>query len=136
MATVTGSFACLNYQGRLTESNVNLPKITFNNNKHVFSYVGLRSLNTLHVRTAARATASSSITTEKSESDKFTEKIGCGGMNLVFIGAEVGPWSKTGGLGDVLGGLPPVLAVSYFSISIISYEAWTQNIDTFIQIII
>ncbi|KAL9268012.1 hypothetical protein AKJ16_DCAP26032 [Drosera capensis] len=32
------------------------------------------------------------------------------GMNLVFVGAEVGPWSKTGGLGDVLGGLPPALA--------------------------
>nr|P84633.1 RecName: Full=Granule-bound starch synthase 1, chloroplastic/amyloplastic; AltName: Full=Granule-bound starch synthase I; Short=GBSS-I [Fagopyrum esculentum] len=24
------------------------------------------------------------------------------GMNLVFVGAEVAPWSKTGGLGDVL----------------------------------
>lgn len=34
------------------------------------------------------------------------------GMNLVFVGAEVGPWSKTGGLGDVLGGLPPAMAVS------------------------
>ena len=34
------------------------------------------------------------------------------GMNLVFVGCEVGPWSKTGGLGDVLGGLPPAMAVS------------------------
>lgn len=34
------------------------------------------------------------------------------GMNLIFVGTEVGPWSKTGGLGDVLGGLPPALAVS------------------------
>ncbi|QCE02490.1 granule-bound starch synthase 1, chloroplastic/amyloplastic-like [Vigna unguiculata] len=32
------------------------------------------------------------------------------GMNLIFVGTEVGPWSKTGGLGDVLGGLPPALA--------------------------
>ncbi|THU63785.1 hypothetical protein C4D60_Mb01t19500 [Musa balbisiana] len=31
-------------------------------------------------------------------------------MNLVFVGAEVAPWSKTGGLGDVLGGLPPAMA--------------------------
>jgi len=28
------------------------------------------------------------------------------GLNLVFISAEVTPWSKTGGLGDVVGGLP------------------------------
>jgi glycogen synthase len=24
-------------------------------------------------------------------------------MNIVFVSAEVGPWSKTGGLGDVTG---------------------------------
>ncbi|KAF6154641.1 hypothetical protein GIB67_000525, partial [Kingdonia uniflora] len=35
-----------------------------------------------------------------------------GGMNLVFVGAEVGPWSKTGGLGNVLGGLPPAMAAN------------------------
>lgn len=38
---------------------------------------------------------------------------GGSGMNLVFVGAEVGPWSKTGGLGDVLGGLPPAMAVCF-----------------------
>eukprot|EP00897_Mesotaenium_endlicherianum_P006336 jgi/Mesen1/5730/ME000029S05040 len=32
------------------------------------------------------------------------------GMKLVFVSTEVAPWSKTGGLGDVLGGLPPALA--------------------------
>lgn len=37
-------------------------------------------------------------------------------MNLIFVGAEVGPWSKTGGLGDVLGGLPPAMAVSTYHI--------------------
>ena len=25
-------------------------------------------------------------------------------MSIVFVSAEVGPWSKTGGLGDVTGG--------------------------------
>uniref|UniRef100_A0A0E0DW79 Starch synthase, chloroplastic/amyloplastic n=1 Tax=Oryza meridionalis TaxID=40149 RepID=A0A0E0DW79_9ORYZ len=33
------------------------------------------------------------------------------GMNVVFVGAEMAPWSKTGGLGDVLGGLPPAMAI-------------------------
>lgn len=34
------------------------------------------------------------------------------GMTFIIIGTEVAPWCKTGGLGDVLGGLPPALAVS------------------------
>jgi hypothetical protein len=31
-------------------------------------------------------------------------------LNVVFVSAEVSPWSKTGGLGDVVGGLPVELA--------------------------
>ncbi len=31
-------------------------------------------------------------------------------MNLAFVSAEVAPWSKTGGLGDVVSGLPLELA--------------------------
>jgi granule-bound starch synthase len=31
-------------------------------------------------------------------------------LNLMFVSAEVAPWSKTGGLGDVVGGLPIELA--------------------------
>lgn len=27
-------------------------------------------------------------------------------LSIVFVSAEVSPWSKTGGLGDVVGGLP------------------------------
>lgn len=115
MATVTGSYvvsrsACFNYQGR-TEAKVNSPQ-KINLNSQAFTYVGLRSLNKLHVQTA-RATKTSSSSLKASNKD--LTKIVCGnGMNLVFVGAEVGPWSKTGGLGDVLGGLPPALAVIAF----------------------
>ncbi|CAK8572219.1 unnamed protein product [Lathyrus sativus] len=132
MATIPGSSmatraACFNYQGRSsTESKLNLPQITFNNNQ-AFTHNGLRSLNKLHVR-SARATSGSSNTSEKS-----LGKIVCG-MNLVFVGAEVGPWSKTGGLGDVLGGLPPVLAGNGHRVMTVSprydqyQDAWDTNV--------
>ena len=31
-------------------------------------------------------------------------------MNIAVVSAEVAPWSKTGGLGDVCGALPRALA--------------------------
>jgi len=37
-------------------------------------------------------------------------KVTTAGLNLVFVSAEVTPWSKTGGLGDVVSGLPIELA--------------------------
>lgn len=50
----------------------------------------------------------------ESENGRSSGLIVCGsGMVLVFVGTEVGPWSKTGGLGDVLGGLPPAMAVNF-----------------------
>lgn len=78
---------------------------------------GLRSLNNLDVlrmRTRANAVSRQALgKAKKTAGDRAFSQITCAkGMNLIFVGAEVAPWSKTGGLGDVLGGLPPAMAVS------------------------
>jgi granule-bound starch synthase len=66
----------------------------------------------LQLRTST-SSASRKWRTEGSKSVTARESVAikCG-MSIVFIGAEVGPWSKTGGLGDVLGGLPPAMAAN------------------------
>ncbi|CAM6022266.1 unnamed protein product [Sphagnum balticum] len=56
----------------------------------------------------------------------------CNGMNIVFVSAEVAPWSKTGGLGDVLGGLPPALAARGHRVMTVSprYDQYKDAWDT------
>ncbi|XP_024963545.1 granule-bound starch synthase 1, chloroplastic/amyloplastic [Cynara cardunculus var. scolymus] len=58
------------------------------------------------------------------------------GMNLVFVGAEVGPWSKTGGLGDVLGGLPPAMAANGHRVMTVSprYDQYKDAWDTEVEL--
>ncbi|KAL5718902.1 NDP-glucose--starch glucosyltransferase [Ranunculus cassubicifolius] len=78
---------------------------------------GLRSLNKvdfLSMRSNPKAIARRSRENEVvTKTAKANGEIVCsGGMNLVFISFEVGPWSKTGGLGDVMGGLPPAMAAN------------------------
>lgn len=84
--------------------------------EQIMPHTGLRPLNKvdkLHISNTAR------IQTRKvkkilSKNTNGSSIIVCGsGMNLIFVGTEVAPWSKTGGLGDVLGGLPPAMAVSF-----------------------
>lgn len=84
-------------------------------NKRMSYSCGLRPVNKLdllQLRTNAKAgNRQLGRKASKTETARtFPGVIKCG-MNLVFVGAEVGPWSKTGGLGDVLGGLPPAMAV-------------------------
>lgn len=62
-----------------------------------------------------------------------TNKIICGsGMNVVVVSAECGPWSKTGGLGDVVGGLPPALAANGHRVMTVSprYDQYKDAWDT------
>ncbi|CAH2035040.1 unnamed protein product [Thlaspi arvense] len=120
MATVTASHfvsraSLVNNHGASGfESNANLSQITLKGQS--VTHYGLRSFNMvdrLQRRSKADAVSAKSSKGLKQNAPKAKPvgKIVCEkGMSVIFIGAEVGPWSKTGGLGDVLGGLPPALA--------------------------
>lgn len=56
-------------------------------------------------------------------------------MNIVFVSAEVSPWSKTGGLGDVVGALPIALAARGHKVMSVSprYDQYKGAWDTSIQ---
>lgn len=117
MATVTASHFVSHVHGGATsvESKPNLAQVSLRN--QIVTHNGLRSMNTddtLQLKTNAKVTAKQSKSmVKKAKADGPSGTIICGtGMNLVFVASEVGPWSKTGGLGDVLGGLPPAMAVS------------------------
>jgi glycogen synthase len=57
-------------------------------------------------------------------------------MNLVFVAAEVAPWSKTGGLGDVMGGLPVELAARGHKVMTVAprYDQYKDAWDTSVVI--
>lgn len=77
-------------------------------------------------RAAAEAPAATSTTQEKTSNP----------MNLVFVATEVAPWSKTGGLGDVVGGLPIELAKRGHSVISIAprYDQYVDGWDTSVVI--
>ncbi|RCV20020.1 hypothetical protein SETIT_4G022400v2 [Setaria italica] len=89
---------------------------------------------TLSVRTSARA-APRQQHRRAQRGARFPSLVVCAtgaGMNVVFVGAEMAPWSKTGGLGDVLGGLPPAMAANGHRVMVISprYDQYKDAWDT------
>ncbi|XP_047162427.1 granule-bound starch synthase 1, chloroplastic/amyloplastic-like [Vigna umbellata] len=100
-------------------------------------YDGLRSLDKVHVLSthATKTRSSLSAKSGKSGRERVLGKIECG-MNLIFVGAEVAPWSKTGGLGDVLGGLPPALAGHGHRVMTVSprYDQYKDAWDTSVTV--
>ncbi|XP_048230632.1 granule-bound starch synthase 1, chloroplastic/amyloplastic [Ricinus communis] len=95
---------------------------------------GLRSVNMVDkLQMRSLATKAGKKVPSAVQKDRPSCSIVCGqGMNLVFVGAEVGPWSKTGGLGDVLGGLPPALAARGHRVMTVSprYDQYKDAWDT------
>lgn len=104
--------------------------------KQTLTHNGLRALNSvdeLRVRIMANSVARQTRGKTVNSTRKTSGVIVCGsGMNLVFLGTEVGPWSKTGGLGDVLGGLPPAMAANGHRVMTISprYDQYKDAWDT------
>ncbi|XP_021822644.1 granule-bound starch synthase 1, chloroplastic/amyloplastic-like [Prunus avium] len=144
MATVTASrFASTSSHVTYgAVSSVSEPKTGYKKmgfGKQATTHNGLRALNTvdeLRVKimgnSIARQARSKSFNSTRTGS-RTAGTIVCGsGMNLVFLGTEVGPWSKTGGLGDVLGGLPPAMAANGHRVMTVSprYDQYKDAWDT------
>ncbi|XP_021276394.1 granule-bound starch synthase 1, chloroplastic/amyloplastic [Herrania umbratica] len=136
MATVTAShFVSRSSLVNSHETKANLAQIGMTN--QTMTHNGLRSLNQvdrLQMRTHAKAVSRQAVKVGHSTAnDKPSGKIICGtGMNVVCVGAEVAPWSKTGGLGDVVGGLPPALAARGHRVMTVSprYDQYKDAWDT------
>ena len=91
------------------------------------SFLQVGSLNRSIVTKAS--TPSSAATTTSNLDNKGT-------MDIVFVSSEVSPWSKTGGLGDVVGSLPIELAKRGHKVFTIAprydqyWDAWDTSITS------
>ncbi|KAG6428403.1 hypothetical protein SASPL_112654 [Salvia splendens] len=112
------------------DSKLNLAQI--GQRTQVMTHTGLRLVKTaevLQMRNKVKASAK--------QWKNIDTKIVCGtGMNLVFVSAECGPWSKTGGLGDVVGGLPPAMAANGHRVMTVSprYDQYKDAWDTSVTV--
>ncbi|KAK8512010.1 hypothetical protein V6N13_073845 [Hibiscus sabdariffa] len=125
MATVTASAHFVSRKSHFSSRRVVLAR------NQAITHSGLRCLNkvdALQMRTNGKAVAM-----KPAKNHRPVGKIICGiGMNIVFVSAECSPWSKTGGLGDVLGGLPPAMAANGHRVMTVSprYDQYKDAWDT------
>ncbi|KAG6755557.1 hypothetical protein POTOM_041388 [Populus tomentosa] len=132
MATVTASHVVSrssNVSSHGSETKASLGQ--FGLRSQSMTHSGLRSLNmTDKLQMRTQAFARKSVKKAYDTSGKMV----ClqGGMTVVFVGIEVAPWSKTGGLGDVIGGLPPEMAARGHRVMTISprFDQYRDAWDT------
>lgn len=77
--------------------------------------------------------AKAEITTGSSEGEAKTPPLaGTNVMNIIVVAAECAPWSKTGGLGDVVGALPKALARRGHRVMVVAprYGDYREGQDT------
>ncbi|XP_042452542.1 granule-bound starch synthase 1b, chloroplastic/amyloplastic-like [Zingiber officinale] len=104
---------------------------------HASSFGELRSWNRMDSRLMQCAKATPSPARKGIRHVGLRHFVVCAsGMNLVFVGAEVAPWSKTGGLGDVLGGLPPAMAANGHRVMTVAprYDQYKDAWDTSVTV--
>ncbi|KAJ6297835.1 hypothetical protein OIU76_019028 [Salix suchowensis] len=124
-----------------SETTANLGQIGLKSQS--MTHNGLRSLNMVDkLQFRTQSFAKKSVKKAHATGSDTCGKIVCqqGGMDLVFVATEVAPWSKTGGLGDVLGGLPPAMAARGHRVMTISprfdqyKDAWDTSVVVQIQV--
>ncbi|GBG42277.1 hypothetical protein CBR_g75690, partial [Chara braunii] len=83
---------------------------------------------------AVSAERANTAVSEKFAADSSSLPVEQRKMTLVFVGAETAPWSKVGGLGDVMGALPPALAARGHRVMTVSprydqyHDAWDTSV--------
>ncbi|KAK9145817.1 hypothetical protein Sjap_005720 [Stephania japonica] len=121
--------------GSGSESKVAL----FGSKNQYMVHNGLRALNradSLQLKTNAKAIKQEARKkNSKADTPRLAREIMRQiGMNTVFVSTEAAEWCKTGGLGDVLGGLPPALAANGNRVMTICprydqyKDAWDTNV--------
>ncbi|CAL9146242.1 unnamed protein product [Musa hybrid cultivar] len=142
MAAVTKSQfiskgSCAGYGGVVdSEPRTFLNRRVLHLRNQTTAYEGLRSRNVvdlIQMPSNAKVISRKTVRGTQNPSRRPWAVVICGkGMNIVFVGAEMAPWSKTGGLGDVLGGLPPAMAANGHRVMTIAprYDQYKDGWDT------